>query len=337
MIAGSHPELRPEVGMEVVKYAQRLVDVLNLKADKFETLPFGDLIGERDYPGLGMITSEVADGYVRDVTSSLSDGSELILTFNNLIRKTKLVDMLREILALLEQAWGQPIDMEFTAYFNERGDISINLLQCRALHVPRASGIGVHIPEDVPTGKVLFASERTISAGVVDDIRHIIFVDPRKYGEAEIGKKRSLGRVIGMLNERLGQWEGRVMAIGPGRWGSTNIDLGVNVTYAEIDNISVLVEVGREESGLKPEFSYGTHFFQDLVESDILYVPIYPGDERSQFNRKFFYEAKNIFVDLLPDYTEFGDLIRVIDVKESVSGLAKLLADPQTHRAICIL
>jgi pyruvate,water dikinase len=337
MIAVSHPELRPEAGMEVAKYAQRLVDALNLETNKFETLPFNEIIGDRDYPGLNMITSEVDDGYVRDITSSLSSTSSLVLTFNNLIRKTKLVSILREILAKLEQAWDQPIDIEFTAYFNEKGDICINLLQCRALHVPRASGIDVHIPEDVPADKVLFASDRTISAGIVDDIRHIIFIDPREYAEATLDRKRSLGRVVGMLNERLGQIEGRIMAIGPGRWGSNNIDLGVNVTYAEIDNVSVLVEVGREESGLKPELSYGTHFFQDLVESDILYVPVYPGDEKYRFNREFFYNAKNIFTDLLPDYGEFEDLVHVINVPESGSGPARLLADPQTHKAKCIL
>jgi len=337
MIAVSHPELRPEAGMEVAKYAQRLVDELNLKSNKFETLPFNELISDRDYPGLNMITSEIDDGYVRDIPSSLSSTSDLVLTFNNLIRKTKLVGIVKEILTRLEQAWGQPIDIEFTAYFNEKGDISINLLQCRALHVPRASGIEVHIPEDISADKVLFASGRTISAGIVDDIRHIIFIEPSEYAEATLDRKRSLGRVIGMLNERLGQMEGRIMAIGPGRWGSNNIDLGVNVTYAEIDNISVLVEVGREESGLKPEFSYGTHFFQDLVESDILYVPVYPGDEKSRFNREFFYNAKNIFTDLLPDYGEFEDLVRVINVQESGRGPAKLLADPQTHKAMCIL
>ena len=337
IIAVSHPELRPEAGMEVAKYAQRLVDALNIKSNKFETMTFSEMVSGRDYPGLSMIASEIDEGYVRDSAASLSDTLELVLTFNNLIRKTKIVAILREILYRLEQAWGQPIDIEFTAYFNEEGDISINLLQCRALHVPRASGVDVHIPEDITAGRVLFASERTISAGIVDDIRHIVFVDPKRYAEADIDRKRSLGRVIGMLNELLSQEEGRIMAMGPGRWGSNNIELGVNVTYAEIDNVSVLVEVGREESGLKPEFSYGTHFFQDLVESDILYVPVYPGDEKSKFNRDFFYNAKNMFAELLPEYGEYEDLIRVINVNQSGGGPARLLADPQTHKAVCIL
>ena len=46
-----------------------------------------------------------------------------------------------------------------------------------------------------------------------------------------------------------------------------NIDLGVNVTYADIDSTAVLVELAREEAGHVPEVSYGTHFFQDLVEA----------------------------------------------------------------------
>jgi len=66
--------------------------------------------------------------------------------------------------------------------------------------------------------------------------------------------------------------------MGPGRWGSTNIELGVNTGYADIDNASVLVEVAREKAGQRPEVSYGTHFFQDLIESNILYLPVYPDE-----------------------------------------------------------
>jgi len=52
--------------------------------------------------------------------------------------------------------------------------------------------------------------------------------------------KKSVGRVVGKLNEYLRGKEGKVMAVGPGRWGSSNIDLGVNVSYADIDNMTVL-------------------------------------------------------------------------------------------------
>jgi pyruvate,water dikinase len=69
--------------------------------------------------------------------------------------------------------------------------------------------------------------------------------------------------------------------MGPGRWGSNNIDLGVNITYSDIDNTAVLVEIAREGGGHTPEVSHGTHFFQDLVEGHIIYIPVYPDTPES--------------------------------------------------------
>jgi hypothetical protein len=126
--------------------------------------------------------------------------------------------------------------------------------------------------------------------------------------------------------------------MGPGRWGSSNINLGVNVGYADIDNTSVLVEMAREEKGHIPEVSYGTHFFQDLVEAGILYLPVYPTDAESKFNEKFFSGAANILPDLIPEIAEFADIIHLIDVTRSSNGLyTHILADPAVHKAVCFL
>jgi len=126
--------------------------------------------------------------------------------------------------------------------------------------------------------------------------------------------------------------------MGPGRWGSSNIDLGVNVGYADIDNTSVLVEMAREEKGHVPEVSYGTHFFQDLVEAGILYLPVYPSDPDTKFNEKFFHESVNVLQEIIPEVAEFAEVIHLIDVTRSAKGLyAHILADPAVHRAICFL
>ena len=82
--------------------------------------------------------------------------------------------------------------------------------------------------------------------------------------------------------------------MGPGRRGSSSIDLGVNVSYADINKTRVLVEMAREEAGHAPEVAYGTHFFQDLVEDEIVYLPeLNPDDIEAQFNDKFFGGAAN--------------------------------------------
>jgi hypothetical protein len=341
MIAVSHPNIRPEIGMEVAKYSQRMVDILNLEENTFETRPFVEIIRGDKYPAINLLTSEIADGYLRDWFTTSAGGSEknLVLTFNNLINRTKLVKIIGEMLIKLEEAWGQPIDIEFTAYVDGDDNARVNLLQCRSLRIPTLAGTGVSIPEKLPKEQVLFRSNRAINAGMVSDIRYIIYIDPRKYAEvATIDTKKSLGRVIGKLNSQLRHKEGKVMSMGPGRWGSNNIELGVNVGYADIDGTSVLVEIAREEAGHVPEVSYGTHFFQDLVEAEILYLPVYPDDEATDFNNEFFARLPNILKDLLPELSSFEEVLHVIDVPLVTGGAsAKVISEAQTRRAICFL
>ena len=340
MIAVSHPQLRPEIGMEIVKYSQRQADVLDLASNTFETRSFTELVRDDGYPGLNLLVSVVEDGYIRDwhITPS-TKGKNLLLTFNNIIERTKFVGIMGDILARLERAWGQPVDIEFTAYIDGENNVKINLLQCRSLRVPRSVGMEVTIPENLPREQVLFRSNRAISAGLVSDIRYIIYIDPRKYTHlANLQQKRALGRAVGKLNETLHKREGRFMVMGPGRWGSSNIDLGVNVSYADIRDVAVLVEVARVEAGHEPEVSYGTHFFQDLVEAEILYLPVYPDDDSTDFNTEFFTGSPNILKDLLPELSNLEEVMHVIDVKAVTGGsTAKVVADPRNRRAICFL
>jgi len=341
MIAVSHPNIRPEIGMEVAKYSQRMVDVLNLEENTFTTKPFVEVIKGDNYPVLNLLASEMSDGYLSDwfATSPGSSDRNLILTFNNLITRTTAVNIIGEMLIKLEEAWDQPVDIEFTAYVDSENNVRVNLLQCRSLRVPTLADTGVSLPEKLPKEQILFRSSRAINAGMVNDIRYIIYIDPIRYAEvATIDTKRTLGRVIGKLNSHLRHKGHKVMLMGPGRWGSNNIELGVNVGYADIDGTAVLVEVAREEAGHTPEVSYGTHFFQDLVESDILYLPVYPDEDAADFNTGFFSQSLNILKDILPELSDFENIVRVIDVPLATDGAsAKVIADPQTRNAICFL
>jgi hypothetical protein len=283
----------------------------------------------------------MADGYLHDSLSDFLDEPKgnLVLTFNNLIKRTDLVKILGEMLVRLEKAWGQPVDIEFTAHADSKGSLSVNLLQCRALQLPRASGAEVKIPENLPRERILFRSSRAISAGVISNIRYIIYIEPRKYAEATpIDTKKALGRVVGKINELLLDRGSKVMAMGPGRWGSNNLELGVNVSYADIDKMAVLVEMAYEGAGHEPEVSYGTHFFQDLVEAEVIYLPVYPDNETTDFNNRFFEESPNILSDLLPDLAGFQDVVHIIDVPSVTKGAhAQVIADPHTRSAVCFL
>jgi pyruvate, water dikinase len=340
MIAVSHPRLRPETGIRIAKYSQWEVDLIDLERNELATRPLSEVLEGRDYPNLDLFVSLMRDGYPTDPWTSRLEATidNLILTFNHLLARTDFVRLIGEMLRRLEMAYGGPLDTEFTAAIDAGGRVRINLLQCRPMRLPGATG-PVAIPEDIPRERVLFRSNRTISGGRTAPIRYLLYIDPERYGE--IGSpevKKSLGRIVGRINGHPEVTPGRIMMMGPGRWGSSNIDLGVNVTYADINNTVVLVEMAREEAGQAPEVSYGTHFFLDLVEAQIIYLPLYPGDPEAEFNRAVFDELPNVLEELLPDAGCFRELVRVFDLPAATGGLyARVVADPQSQRAVCYL
>jgi hypothetical protein len=62
----------------------------------------------------------------------------------------------------------------------------------------------------------------------------------------------------------------------PGRWELPLRRLAFPCAFSEINNVAVLVEIALMREDLVPELSYGTHFFQDLLETDIFYAAIFP-------------------------------------------------------------
>jgi len=59
----------------------------------------------------------------------------------------------------------------------------------------------------------------------------------------------------------------------------------------------VLLEIARKKGNYLPELSFGTHFFQDLVEANIRYIPLYPDDPETVFAEGFFTGKPNVLID----------------------------------------
>lgn len=340
MIAVSHPQLRPEVGLKIAKYSQREMDLLDLGRNELTTMAVADVLGARDYPQLHLFVSILEEDHLYEPFSRevQAPPHALFLTFNNLIGQTDFVRIMGTMLAALENAYGHPVDTEFTAHLHAQGEWRVNLLQCRPLWMPGATG-PLALREDLPAGRVLFKSNRFISGGEVRDIRYLVYIEPRRYAEIrDLSVKKNMGRMVGRINDHPAIKAGKAVMLGPGRWGSSHLDLGVNVGYADIDNAGVLVELAREEAGQVPEVSYGTHFFQDLVEQQIIYLPVYPDDPAHAFNQEFFDRAPNALAELLPEAVAYAAWIKVIDVPAAAGGArAHVVADPESRRAQCFL
>ncbi len=98
------------------------------------------------------------------------------------------------------------------------------------------------------------------------DITHVVYVDPEGYAQLQDrADLLAVGEAVGKLNKLLPKRQ--FILIGPGRWGSRgDIKLGVSVTYSDINNTAMLIEIARKTGDYLPDLSFGTHFFQDLVE-----------------------------------------------------------------------
>ena len=122
------------------------------------------------------------------------------------------------------------------------------------------------------------------------------------------------------------------MLLGPGRWGTTTPSLGVPVSFSEINNITVLGELAYEGGNLMPELSFGTHFFHDLVESDIFYAAIFPQKDGVIFNRDKLAEMPNVLSSFLPDEQDYENVIKVY---EPDSKHVQIVCDIITQRVVC--
>ncbi len=319
LVAPGQPNLRVNVSVdEAIRYSPGKIDVIDLEKNCFLTKDIKDLIGEigLDYPALNKIISIHRDGLLQPPMGLVTDFEmrDAVVTFEGLISRTPFMDQIEAILKSLETALGVPVDVEFAC-----DGTDFYLLQCRPQsQSPEESAM--EIPPDLPEASILFTARRYVPNGRVGDITHLVYVDPDRYGEIpDLAGLVAVGEAIGKLNQVLPRR--KFILIGPGRWGSRgDIRLGVRVTYSEINNAAMIIEVARKKGNYVPDVSFGTHFFQDLVESGIRYLPLYPDDPGVKFNDQFLSGAPNRLAELLPEFAPLGDAIRVIDVPAAAHG-----------------
>jgi predicted nucleotidyltransferase len=127
--------------------------------------------------------------------------------------------------------------------------------------------------------------------------------------------------------------------MGPGRWGSRgDIKLGVPVKYGDINNTSLLVEIAKEKGEYTPELSFGTHFFQDLVEAEIKYLPLYPDESENLFNEDLLIYQENHLSHILENYLEYENVVRVIKTKNIYQGdTLSIIMDGEAGEALAYL
>ncbi len=297
------------------KYSQHKMDVINLKSNEFETINVAG-IDKRDIkadPSLFMELDYPTAARLREMGLSAADAPD-ILNFRKLLGKTDFTSVMTEAMRILEEKYNYPVDIEYACNFDEEGNYRVNLLQCRPLQTRGIGAAGV-MPK---VQQLYFRTEGNFMGGnVCLPVRYAVMGRVEPYLALPEQRKYQVARKLGELNSLLR--DEHTILLGPGRWGTTTPSLGVPVHFMEINRFDCIAELAYSSHGLRPELSYGSHFFQDLVEAGTFYVALYPGEEGCVLDEALFEECENVYSKLirLEPGDAMADVIRVFDLGES--------------------
>ncbi|MBM4143438.1 MAG: pyruvate, phosphate dikinase [Lentisphaerae bacterium] len=335
IVALNAPTRRPESDLsEVRRYSQRRVDYLDLEADELASGSFEALAPTSTDIPMALLTS--ADYAARGGRATGNDVG--IVTFDGLLTETPFVEDLRAMLRILQEAYEHPVDIEFTCNFVSGADYKINLVQCRPLHVGGAASVDLAQPDVAPERCILRARGAVIGQSRIVALHRLVYVVPSAYGRLPVRDRYEVAGLIDRLNRlrRRGD-DFNLMFLGPGRWGTSTPSLGIPVPFASINQASVVCEIVAMRDDLVPDVSLGTHFLNEMVEMDVLYLALFPGEKDSLLNEGFFLSAANRLPALLPGAERWRDVVVVVDADAPDAGRSRIVlhADARGQQAVC--
>ena len=319
---GSYPRLvnldRPEATTattiaEKHEFSQRKLEVVNKEKKGLEQISLDAI--EDKLPGfLGNVLLEHDYEVEQRLRELGRNQSVRFISCKGLVSNRRMMEQLKEMMQVIQKAYRQPVDIEFTLNLDRTGEYMINLLQCRPLQVFMDTG-EVFIPDTLPPERILMSlkgASMGLSREVPLDL--IVYVDPIAYYNLPYNEKNSVAKAVGSFNWKYRGSGKHMMLIVPGRIGTSSQELGVPTTFADISEFEVICEVAESGAGYNPELSYGSHIFQDLVEAQILYTAVFEGKQTKEYHPEKLTKLPNLLTELLPEHGKLNEVIRILDV-----------------------
>ena len=313
------------------QFSQRKLELINRSAGKLEqvtpdvvktSLPsfLRRLLFEHDFDAERSLREM---GHSRDVE---------FVSCHGLVKKEELMEDMRGILSTIQSVYEYPVDTEFTVNLSENGDYVINILQCRPLQVFEDTG-EASIPENLDEVKVLFeCRDSAMGLSRSEKLNYILYVDPVNYYNMPYREKNKVARVVGAVNWAMRGKGKKMLLMVPGRIGTTSPELGVPTSFAEISEFEGICEISDSKAGYNPELSYGSHFFQDLVESGILYNAIFENEKTEIYNPGLLKGCKNVISDISTEMSGLEEIAFLYDVSDKDMWICN---DMKASRIVC--
>ena len=318
---GSYPRLvsldKPEATnfttvAEKHQFSQRKAEVVDLKTRSLNRVPLDDL-----EPVLPAYVKNQVLEHDTEAEASLHERgiwrNICFISCLGLVRNREMMERMQRMMHLIQKEYGEPVDIEFTINVSESREYMINLLQCRPLQVFKDGG-GVTVPENVRAEDILLET-RHASMGPSREVKldRIVYVDPVKYYQLPYNEKTAIAALIGQINWKYRDTGTHMMLLVPGRIGTSSPELGVPTAFSDISGFDAVCEIAENRAGYNPELSYGSHIFQDLVEAQILYTAVFPGERTIRFRPELLRQVPNRIGEI-PGGAEKQEVICLADV-----------------------
>jgi hypothetical protein len=336
IIALDYPLAKPLAGiMDIRKYSQHRLDLLNLEQNQLEAMDLRGLVENRLIARIDLLGVRDTEAAEQMRQMGRSAGEYWILTFDPFLEKTPFTRLMRDMLGRLEAAYGTPVDIEFTVNFGKAGELRVNLLQCRPFQ-PIGDFDNTVMPGEIAHEQTILRIEGNFMGGnLVQPISTIIWIVPDAYAKLSPPEKFAVARLAGKLNQSLKKNGKRAtLLMGPGRWGTQSPEMGIPVKFSEINNIAAIAEISHQMGNMIPDLSFGTHFFHDLIETGIFYMAIYPESAGVVFKADWLQSLPNQLESVVPAAGHLRDVVKIADTSEY--GLM-LASDISSQQVICYL
>ena len=319
--------------VEKHQYSQRKLELMNRATGRLERVGLDDV--EKYMPAfLKRLLLEHDTDTERMFRDRGEDRDIEFISCVGIVWKEKLMEQMKEILSALQNEYDHPVDIEFTINFSESGDYVINILQCRPLQVYRDME-ELSIPENIDEDKILFDCRRSaMGLSRAEKLDFIVYVDPDEYYGMPYQDKNKIATVIGKVNWEMRDKGKHMLLMVPGRVGTSSPELGVPTAFSDISEFDAVCEIADSKVGYNPELSYGSHFFQDLVESGILYNAIFENEKTKKYDIGVIKSFANDLSNIVPECDEQSNVVAVYDVSDKD---VYIYHDMKNERTLCVI
>lgn len=205
------------------------------------------------------------------IVPGVEESGARIVSFDAILKygKYPLAKALSEIMDICRKELLCEVEIEFAADVAPSGKLSLKLLQVRPIS-SYSTEQEVNFDElKASLGTLFLESGKALGNGFVNDVSHIVYIAPDKFNSLST---REIAAELAEINNTFKSGNEGYILIGPGRWGSSDPNLGIPVIWSDISEAKMIVEYSMP--GFQVEPSQGTHFFQNITSLGVGYLSI---------------------------------------------------------------